>query len=216
MVLLCAGGAWWWHAHNFGNPVRRAGGRYRFVNLDSRTAAFFRFLNGREPRISHYVDFEGSDVDDEWLHAHRDRIARLSDLVLFLRETHVTGDGLSELRGMQNLTFLDLTGTPLTDADIAHVVTLPRVVKLYIGRTGISDSALAGLAQMPNLAFVCIDSTQATPQGIAGLATCPKVEALTLLDAADAALRTGDFQGFGEALAELRALLGRLSSGAGN
>ena len=41
-------------------------------------------------------------------------------------------------------------------------------------------------------------------------------EALTLLDAADASLRTGDFQGFGEALAELRALLGRLSSGAGN
>jgi uncharacterized membrane protein (UPF0182 family) len=42
------------------------------------------------------------------------------------------------------------------------------------------------------------------------------VEALALLEAADAALRTGDFQGFGEALAELRALLARLSSGAGN
>ena len=40
-------------------------------------------------------------------------------------------------------------------------------------------------------------------------------EALALLDAADTALRTGDFQGFGEALAELRALLGRLSSDAG-
>jgi hypothetical protein len=41
-------------------------------------------------------------------------------------------------------------------------------------------------------------------------------EALELLDAADAALRTGDFQGFGEALADLRALLLRLSSGTGN
>ena len=39
-------------------------------------------------------------------------------------------------------------------------------------------------------------------------------EALALLEAADAALRTGDFQGFGEALDELRALLERLSSGA--
>jgi uncharacterized membrane protein (UPF0182 family) len=37
-------------------------------------------------------------------------------------------------------------------------------------------------------------------------------EALTLLDAADAALRTGDFQGFGEALDELRALLEQLSA----
>jgi uncharacterized membrane protein (UPF0182 family) len=37
-------------------------------------------------------------------------------------------------------------------------------------------------------------------------------EALALLEAADAALRTGDFQGFGEALDELRALLEGLST----
>ena len=41
-------------------------------------------------------------------------------------------------------------------------------------------------------------------------------EALALLEAADAALRTGDFQGFGEALDELRALLERLSTGPTN
>ena len=41
-------------------------------------------------------------------------------------------------------------------------------------------------------------------------------EALALLEAADAALRTGDFQGFGEALDELRALLERLSTGPSN
>ena len=39
------------------------------------------------------------------------------------------------------------------------------------------------------------------------------VEALALLEVADAALRAGDFQGFGEALDELRALLEQLSSG---
>jgi hypothetical protein len=41
-------------------------------------------------------------------------------------------------------------------------------------------------------------------------------EALELLEVADAALRNGDFQGFGEALAELRGLLESLSSSAGN
>ncbi len=41
-------------------------------------------------------------------------------------------------------------------------------------------------------------------------------EALGLLEAADAALRTGDFQGFGEALDELRALLEQLSAGPNN
>ena len=39
-------------------------------------------------------------------------------------------------------------------------------------------------------------------------------EALALLEVVDAALRTGDFQGFGEALTELRTLLEQLSSGA--
>ncbi len=41
-------------------------------------------------------------------------------------------------------------------------------------------------------------------------------EALNLLDVADSALRVGDFQGFGEALDELRALLESFSSGVGN
>ncbi|HIF05586.1 MAG TPA: hypothetical protein EYQ64_01150 [Gemmatimonadetes bacterium] len=41
-------------------------------------------------------------------------------------------------------------------------------------------------------------------------------EALNLLDVADSALRVGDFQGFGEALDELRALLKSFSSGVGN
>ena len=41
-------------------------------------------------------------------------------------------------------------------------------------------------------------------------------EALALLEAADAALRTGDFQGFGDALDELRGLLERLSTGPTN
>jgi uncharacterized membrane protein (UPF0182 family) len=41
-------------------------------------------------------------------------------------------------------------------------------------------------------------------------------EALALLEAADAALRTGDFQGFGDALDELRGLLEGLSTGPTN
>ena len=41
-------------------------------------------------------------------------------------------------------------------------------------------------------------------------------EALALLEVADAALRTGDFQGFGDALDELRTLLERLSIGPTN
>jgi hypothetical protein len=180
LVLLCLGGAWWWISRpEFGDEVRRAGGRYRSEMVDSPTMAFFRFLGGRQPKVYHWIDFEGSDVDDRWLHAHREDVARCTILVLFLRETRVTGQGLSTLHGMRNLTFLDLTGTPLTDAD------LPTTVQLHIGRTGISGSALAGLSQTPKLVHLSIDSTQATPEGIAGLATCPRLSSLTLIDAED-------------------------------
>ncbi len=41
-------------------------------------------------------------------------------------------------------------------------------------------------------------------------------EALVLLETADAALRSGDFQGFGESLEELRVLLERLSGASTN
>lgn len=185
-ILLCGGGAWWWMSRpDFGDEVRRAGGRYRSELMTTPTAAIFGYLSGRRPMVFHWIEFNGGDVDDEWLRAHHDEIAQTTDLILRLRETHVTGEGLSTLRGLQNVIYLDLTGTPLTDADLAHVVTLPRLPQILVGRTGISDAALAGLSQMPNLVHLCIDATQATPVGISGLGTCPNLESLTLLDADD-------------------------------
>jgi hypothetical protein len=133
--------------------------------------------------------FRGEGVDDGWLHAHREELDRLEYLSLWLQETRVTGDGLSALRGMENLRFLDLTGTPLEDADIAHIAAIPGVNQVYVARTGISGAALSGLSQMPNLSFVCIDATQATPQGIAGLRKCPALQLVTVFDADDDSVR---------------------------
>jgi hypothetical protein len=185
-MLLFAGLAWWWTSRpDFGDEVRLAGGRYRSEVMTTPTAAFFGYLSGRQPTVFHWIEFKGGDVDDEWLRAHHDEIAQTTDLVLTLRETRVTGEGLSTLRGLQNVMYLDLTGTPLTDADVAHLAALPNVVQVYIGRSGISGSGLAGLWQMHNLIHVGIDSTQATPEGVAGLADCSGLNSLTLLDAGD-------------------------------
>lgn len=186
VILLCGGGAWWWTSRpDFCDEVRLAGGRYRSEMMTTRTAAFFGYLSGRQPTVYHWIEFTGGDVDDEWLRAHHEEIAQTSDLVLTLRETRVTGEGLSTLRGLPNVIYLDLTGTPLTDADLPHIVTLPRLPQVYVGRTGISGAALSVLSQMPNLVHLCIDSTQATPEGMAGLETCPNLNSLTLLDADD-------------------------------
>jgi hypothetical protein len=183
-MLLFAGVAWWWLSRpDLGEEVRSAGGRFH-CEMD-----VGRFLLGRQPSANSYFVFRGEGVDDGWLHAHREELARLEHLSLWLQTTRITGDGLAALRGMQNLHFLDLTGTPLEDADIAHIAAIPGVNQVYVARTGISDAALSGLSQIPNLSFVCIDATQATPQGIAGLAQCPKLQLVTVFDADNESVR---------------------------
>lgn len=183
LILLCAGGSWWWSSQpNFGEVVRSGGGQF---HSESNLGGLFV---GRTPHVYTYIRFRDGDID-EWLHAHHAELARQQWLALTLRESDVTGDGLSALSGLESLVFLELRGTPLEDADVAHVVSLPGVNQLDVARTGISGSALAGLSQMPQLACLCIDSSQATPEGIAGLAACPSLQWVTLFDANDASVR---------------------------
>lgn len=183
-LLLFAAVAWWWLSRpDLGEEVRSAGGRFHSEVFAS------RFVLGRKPSSLSYIVFRGEGVDDAWLHAHREELARLEHLSLWLQKTGVTGDGLSALQGMQNLHFLDLTGTPLEDADVARIAAIPGVNQVYVARTGISGAALAGLAQLPNLTHVCIDATQATPEAIAGLATSPTLQLATVFDADDESVR---------------------------
>lgn len=163
------------------------GGRYRAEMVGSRFSALFSYLNGREPTVFHWVDLEGTDADDAWLKAHHSDISQLTHLILFLRNMHLSGEGLATLRELSDVQCLDLTGTPLTDGDVEQLVAL-NAVQLWIGRTGISDGALAGLASSPNLVSICIDRTQATPQGISGLSKCPRLHDLVLFDADDESL----------------------------
>lgn len=184
VLLVCA--ALWRLTHNeFADQIQSIGGRYRSEVVDSRMSALMKVLQWQQPTTFHWIDLEGSEADDAWLTAHRDDIARQSDLSLFLRDARVSTDGFAALNGLENIHTLDLTGTPLDDTATETIVTLPRVVQLYIGHTGITDSALAGLSRSPPLVFLCIDRTQATDEGIAGLATCPKLSALRVLDADD-------------------------------
>ena len=184
VLLVCA--ALWRLTHNeFADQIQSIGGRYRSEVVDSRMSALMKVLQWQQPTTFHWIDLEGSEADDAWLAAHRDEIARQSDLCLFLRESRVTTTGLAALDGLENIDYLDLTGTMLEDRSIQTIVSLPRVVQLYIARTGISDSGLAGLSRSPHLVFLGIDRTQATDEGVAGLVTCPKLSGLSVLDADD-------------------------------
>jgi hypothetical protein len=190
VILLCGGGAWWWTSRpDIGDAVHQAGGRYRREVMGSQISVLIDAINLHSTTVFHWIEFAPGDVDDAWLHAHGDEIRRLSYLILSLRDSRVTGEGLSAMRGMQNLHNLDLSGTPLEDADVAHIATLSNLAQLDVSRTGISDKALVGLSSLSVLAHVTIDSTQATPAGVAGLAACPQLRSVMLVDANDESVR---------------------------
>lgn len=189
LFLLCAGGIWWLSSNSFESQVRQTGGRFQTNRLESSFQSFLRGLEGHDSRNSHRIVFQHDQVDDQWLMAHREAMARLSNLILIMRETPVTGAGLEVIRNSPKLVFLDLTGTPLADEDVDVLTSLPRVTQLYIGHTGISDAALADLSRMQDLSCIGIDSSQATTEGITGLATNPRLCGVVLLDADDRSLR---------------------------
>ena len=59
---------------------------------------------------------------------------------LGLELTTVTDQGLAELKGLQNLTFLDLHGTKVTDVGVKEVKDLDRLTSLNLTDTKVTDA----------------------------------------------------------------------------
>lgn len=185
ITLVAAGVAIWSLQRGFPHEVHAIGGRYRREVLDTWVQILFSQLNGRGPTVFHWIQLRNSEADDDWLHRHRDEIADLSHLILYMSDTNITGQGLSALREMDNIQYLDLSNTQLTDDDVSHIATLPNVTTLYIGGTGISDSALVELSAMPHLVWLGLDSSQATPHGLSELSKCKNLTGLHVENAND-------------------------------
>lgn len=173
----------WRSRDRFADEVRRIGGRYREEVVDSRMAAFAKAIHGKPLTVFHWIDLEHSQADDAWLAAHRDDIARQTTLILFMKNTPISSTGLAALKGLDNISLLELSGAPVGDAAVETIASLPNVVQASIDGTGISDVALAKLATAPHLGFLTIDHTQSTEAGIDGLAMCPVLHGLWIQDA---------------------------------
>jgi hypothetical protein len=185
VVVVIGAASRWLPSDSFVAEIERIGGRSRQQIIDARMTAFLKLIHRQPLTVYHWIDLERSQADDAWLLAHREDIQRQSDLCLFVRNPRITTDGIAELRGLENIDVLDVTGMPLENSAVETFVSLPRLIQLYIAHTGISDTALAGLATSPHLVFLSIDRTQATEAGIDGLKTCPVLSGLWILDADD-------------------------------
>ena len=76
---------------------------------------------------------------------------------------HVEGD---PGRGIAGITSVDLSHTPLTDADLGrvkeHLETLPNLKELWLGYTQITDAGLEHLRRFTEVEWLWLDGTHVT------------------------------------------------------
>ncbi|MCH8804975.1 MAG: hypothetical protein IH986_02675 [Planctomycetes bacterium] len=96
--------------------------------------------------------------------------SRLSEVkTLDLRGTQVTDAGLAHLKGLAGLNWLWLSGTEVTDAGLAHLKGLAGLHVLSLVGTQVTDAGLAHLKGLAGLQWLYLTDTQVTSAGWAEL-----------------------------------------------
>lgn len=184
---------------------------HEFGGVESLQTRLANLIN-REPTYAYCViSFHNpaANVDDEWLHEHREQLAELRSLELYLRGSAVTDRGLQELRGLNNIISLGLWTTSATDAGMEHVASmiglqslnlnhtqvsvagieelasLPHLRRLGLADSRVTDGDLSVLQEFPELRSIVIDNSQVTATGISSLRMCRRFRELSLTDADD-------------------------------
>lgn len=118
------------------------------------------------------LKFESSCPD--WIRKHvGDQVAdavfpeRILDLDL--EGTQVTDAGLAHLKGLTNLKSLDLYYTRVTDAGLVHLKGLKNLEWLRLEGTQVTDAGLVHLKGLTKLQTLSLYSTQVTPEGVKDL-----------------------------------------------
>lgn len=80
----------------------------------------------------------------------------------------------------QDVTVLNLAGTPVTDAGMIHVGRLLGLRKLYLGGCAISDNGLRELRRLTQLRFLGLFVTRVTDAGMPSLGNMKQLESINL------------------------------------
>jgi len=88
--------------------------------------------------------------------------------------------GLEHLRGLPNLTELNLSDTTVTDAELMHLEQLTKLEILELGFTKVTDAGLGHLKRLTNLTDLDLSCTEVTNAGLVDLGQLTKLEVLNL------------------------------------
>lgn len=124
------------------------------------------------------VDFGRSDADDRTLGA----LARATTLTnLSLMGTKIGDDGIKQLDDLARLSSVDLRGTSVTDAGIAHFAERHSVDELRLGEgQAVGDAGAESLVAMRSLKSLGLRHTYITDKAVFALAVLEKLEWLDL------------------------------------
>lgn len=128
------------------------------------------------PALKRPVSFVSWTMNDEDM-AVVGRATTLRDVDLGGSE--ITNAGMAHLEGLTKLQRLTLEDTRIGDAGLAHLSELTELQALFLQRTKISDAGLVHLKKLKNLRRLNLSVTQVTDQGLAHLKS---LEALTYVD----------------------------------
>lgn len=79
-----------------------------------------------------------------------------------------------------NLQWLDLGGTKVTDAGLAHVAGMKRLTRLHLERTAITDAGLACVSKLRHLEYLNLYSTAVSDAGLQHLRRLARLQKLFL------------------------------------
>ena len=80
----------------------------------------------------------------------------------------------------QQLTWLNLAGTGVTDAGMAQLEQFPKLTRLHLENTTVGDAGLAHLAKLEHLQYVNLYGTAVTDAGLAHLHQLPNLQKVYL------------------------------------
>jgi uncharacterized membrane protein/mono/diheme cytochrome c family protein len=92
--------------------------------------------------------------------------------------------GESQLQALaplrDQLTWLDLGGTDMTDAGLAQVAALPNLTRLHLQKTQVTDAGLKHLKGLEHLSYLNLYGTQVTDEGLKQLEELKNLRSLYL------------------------------------
>jgi hypothetical protein len=113
------------------------------------------------------MTLQGKEVTDAAL---KEKLAGREDLrFLMLNNTKVTDAALKEVGLLKELRYLHLDNTDITDAGLKELAGLKKLRDLALNGTNVTDAGLTELAAVPSLERVRAHRTKVTAVGVAAL-----------------------------------------------